>query len=150
MPLSLIPRVPLSNPELQRILACVQVSSTDGALEILSDAVENLMSSDELRSAQNFFDSALGKKYADLTMWSARATVGLEQGRPMPQFSKEEEREVAQFQKTPAGVKLTTVQLLTGNQAALRFFELSAQMVRDCHPSVDDLLDRSRDAATPP
>ena len=126
------PRALPSDPDLLKASNCLATSGRSGFVEILADAAQRTMSSDELRAARLFFDSPAGRKYADLTVWQGRAELGLTQVSHAPQFSKQEEARVAGFVNSPGRIKLAIPQLFIGPQVMGRVYDLSAHIVHDC------------------
>jgi hypothetical protein len=132
MPRAFYPRASPSDPDLLKASTCLATTRHSGFVEILAEAAQNTLSSEELRAASSFFDSPVGRKYADLTVWQGRADLGLTQVSPAPQFSRQEVDQVALFVKSPEGVKLAIPQLFIVPQVPLRTYQLSAQILRNC------------------
>ena len=132
MPRSLYPRAGPAYPDLVKAQACVADRGDAAPAAILADAARTIMSPSELQAGRAFFSSALGKKYRALTIWQARADLGLDEDAPVPHFSKQEEEEVMHFLKTPAGMKLTVPLLLGVRGTPGRLYELTIQIVSAC------------------
>lgn len=125
IPSVLFPRAVPTDPQFLKATECIAAEKNPGFAELLANAVEKTMSSEELESGDLFFNSITGRKYAELMVWQARNELAYKQMSLRPKFSRFEEEKVTKFLMSPAGRKLTTRYLFPTSQTAFILLNLA-------------------------
>jgi hypothetical protein len=90
------------------------------------------LSTAELKDAQDFFSSSVGRKLSKLDLLQIHAALGVAPPEPLPSFSDAEYKEVEAFARTTAGDKLIVKRVLETPAARQSVRERIKELLAAC------------------
>ncbi|MBS0308403.1 MAG: hypothetical protein JSS58_05470 [Proteobacteria bacterium] len=115
------------------VLACVKSLDKTSFDPILSIAISENLSDEEIAAAENFYASDLGRKYAKHGLLQVYEAAGAEPPEDYPAFSEEEMKTLEAFSLTPAGDKLIVKKVLAKPPVRRAMASLTQELFARCH-----------------
>jgi hypothetical protein len=99
------------------VVTCVNQLPSDSFVPVFHALMEETLSSEEISSTEQFFQSAIGRKYAKHGVTQLYTAVGESPPESAPTFSDSEYAELERFSQTSAGEKLMLRKIMESEPA---------------------------------
>ena len=99
------------------VVNCVNQLPSDSFLPVFHALMEDNLSSEEISLTEQFFQSAIGRKYSKHGLAQLYTAVGESPPEPAPTFSDSEYAELERFSQTSAGEKLMVRKVMESESA---------------------------------
>lgn len=123
-----------ADPALAKFRQCMSSADSAVVVEILARAADASLSKSELRTVRDFYESPLGRKYADANLRQAQAELGYPVMQPAPALSADEKARIAAFSATPGAKKTGIDRLLAVDKTGKHLFDEGLRLSKKCKP----------------
>lgn len=111
---------------------CIQSLTPASMLDLYAGLLEDNLTPQELQTAEAFFRTPTGEKYAEYGMMQAYKSTGQVPPKPLPTFSSAESEQLAAFSRTSAGTKLILQHVLQTGSAQQAVLARIQQLLSTC------------------
>lgn len=111
---------------------CIQNLTPASMLDLYVTLLKDNLTPDELQTAEAFFRTSTGEKYAEYGMMQAYKSTGQVAPNPLPTFSSSESEQLAAFSRTSAGTKLILQHVLQTGSAQQAVLARIQQLLSTC------------------
>lgn len=112
---------------------CIQGLTPTSMLDLYIGLLKDNLTPEELQTAEAFFRTPTGEKYAEYGMLQAYTSTGQVPPKPLPTFSTSEAGELAAFTRTSAGTKLILNHVLQTGSAQQAVLARIQELLTTCN-----------------